>query len=302
MEHPALETLTTCPLCGGHSRGHSTAIIDRSLTQETFLLEDCPKCGLRYTNPRPGAHELGRYYEGERYISHTNARETLLDRLYQLARKRALRSKQALIFRHQSNGRVLDVGCGTGQFLGYLMSRGYLVQGVEPSLKAREHAIANYGFPVVPTLDHIQTRESFQVITMWHVLEHIADLRGSLKKLYALLGKNGTLLIAVPDRESWDAEYYGRDWAGWDVPRHLTHFRRRDIAKLLDEHGFQLIETRRMLLDPYYICILSEQYRGVPMPWALLKGILLGAWSNLISLSTGRPSSSSLFVARKLDA
>ncbi|MBK6830225.1 MAG: class I SAM-dependent methyltransferase [Flavobacteriales bacterium] len=177
MEHTPLETLTTCPICGGNERAPSLTVEDRSVSREAFQLTDCRACGFRFTNPRPPQADIGRYYQSADYISHTNAAASLQDRIYQLARKWALGSKHRLIRRYQPNGRVLDVGCGTGEFLAYLKSRGYLVHGVEPSIKAREQAIANHALEVVPNLEMVAHQERFKVVTLWHVLEHLPDPR-----------------------------------------------------------------------------------------------------------------------------
>jgi SAM-dependent methyltransferase len=297
----ALEHLTNCPRCASDKQDIAFAVIDHSISQETFSLVDCAVCGFRFTNPRPDQSSVGRYYMADNYISHSNSAESIQDKLYQLARKWGLRKKYHIIHHLQPHGKVLDVGCGTGEFLAHLMSRGYLVQGVEPSLKAREQVIANHGISVMPALDLVPSQEQFQIVTLWHVLEHLPDLRATFKRLFALLADRGVLVIAVPDRGSWDANYYGRQWAAWDVPRHFSHFRQQDIHALLQEHGFKLVRTRRMWMDALYISMLSEGYCGSSKPWALLKGIVLGSWSNAHSALGGRPTSSSLYIARKVE-
>lgn len=296
------ETLPHCPLCRSTSLGPGEAIRDHSITKETFAVVTCGTCGFCFTNPRPPADDLDRYYASEDYISHSNRRRGLKEHIYQRARRRAIRGKHALIAQHQPTGRVLDIGCGTGQFLAHLASRGYLVQGVEPSTTAREQAIREHALNVVATMDGVPSEERFNVVTMWHVLEHVPDLRATFKRLYALLAVGGLLVIAVPDRESWDAEHYGTDWAAWDVPRHLSHFRRNDLRTLLHEHGFELVELRRMWLDAYYIALLSEGYRGRSPALAFPLALLKGTWSNLSALVGNRPTSSSLYVARKAEA
>ncbi len=299
MEHTPLEALNTCPICGGNELVPALVVEDRTVSHESFRLTDCGSCGFRFTNPRPPQSDIGRYYQSANYISHTNTSTSLQDRVYQLARKWALGSKHRLIRRHQPNGRVLDVGCGTGEFLAYLKSRGYLVHGVEPNTNARQQAIANHALDVVPNLELVAQKERFKVVTLWHVLEHLPDPRATLKNLFALLSDRGLLVIAVPDRESWDAQHYGPDWAAWDVPRHLSHFRRTDIKRLLHEHGFELVAIQRMWLDAAYVSLLTEKHRGAGVSGALIKGALAGSWSNLVSALTNRPSSSSLYLAQK---
>ncbi len=299
VEPPGLESLVQCPLCEAEHLRPSLEVEDHTVSHERFQLVDCASCGFRSTSPRPAAQALGRYYESDDYISHSNSSRSLGDRLYKLARRWALNRKHALVAQHRPHGRVLDVGCGTGEFLGHLKRKGYLVTGVEPALKAREQAIAHHAIPVVPSLDLVPGLEQFHVVTLWHVLEHLPDLRGTLKRLYALSADQALLLIAVPDRDSWDAAYYGPDWAAYDVPRHLSHFRRSDMLRLVSSHGFELVAMRRMWLDAPYIAMLSERYRGHGPVMALLRGVLLGAWSNLKSAFTERPTSSSLYLFRK---
>jgi SAM-dependent methyltransferase/predicted nucleic-acid-binding Zn-ribbon protein len=301
VEHRQLEQLKNCPRCGSSEFKQALEAIDHTVSRGRFTLTDCQQCGFRTTNPRPRPSDLGSYYESEDYISHSNVRRTLQDRLYQMARNWALKRKYALVNAYAPGGRVLDIGCGTGEFLHHMMSRGYTVQGIEPSLRAREQAIANFSIDVAPSLDRVPAQEQFQLVTMWHVLEHMADPRATFKRLFALLADRGILVIAVPDRESWDASHFGSDWAAWDVPRHLMHFRRSDVLTMLHEHGFEPLATKRMPLDAFYIAMLSTRNKGAGTVAALFMGILLGTVSNMVSMLTNRPTSSSLFIARKAE-
>lgn len=299
MEQVYTETLETCPVCGGGAWRPFLSPKDHTLTQEVFHLTTCGSCGFCATNPRPDRAHIGRYYDSPEYISHTNSKAGLQDRLYQFIRRRAIRSKHRLIARYRTNGQVLDMGCGTGEFLGYLKSQGYLTTGVEPGVSARERAIANYSLEVLPALELVPAMEQFKVITLWHVLEHVHDVRDTLKKLHARLSLGGLLVIAVPDRESWDAQHYGAGWAAYDVPRHLSHFRRTDVHRLLTEHGFRTLATKPMWFDAPYVSMLSEKYKGAGALGALAKGALLGMASNTVAATTPRPTSSSLYIAEK---
>jgi 2-polyprenyl-3-methyl-5-hydroxy-6-metoxy-1,4-benzoquinol methylase len=299
VEHPYQETLEQCPICGGRAFTPSLAPTDHTVSKKQFQLTDCTACGARFTNPRPTPAEIGKYYASEDYISHTNTSRGLQDRIYQWVRKRAIRNKHQLIAQHHPQGSILDVGCGTGEFLGFLKSKGYQTQGVEPSLTAREQAIRNHALEIMPELDQVAAHEQFNVITLWHVLEHVHDVRETLRKLHARLQTGGSLVIAVPDRDSWDAGFYGKDWAAYDVPRHLSHFRRRDMHRLLREQGFIVQRTKGMWFDAPYVCMLSEKHKGAGPLRALGIGALVGAVSNLVAALTPRPTSSSLYVASK---
>ena len=296
-----MELLPSCPLCQCRELKVVLPVPDHFLTKEVFQVAECPTCGYCITNPRPPQESIGRYYQSADYISHSNSKQGLQARLYQVARTWAMGTKYKLVHSYQPHGKVLDIGCGTGEFLAHLMSRGYQVEGIEPDVKAREQAISNHSIAVVPSLEQVPNQEYYQVITMWHVLEHVPDVRATFKKLFALLADRGIIMIAVPDRESWDNEHYGAYWAAWDVPRHLTHFRRQDIHRLLHEHGFELLATKKMWLDAFYIAMLSERYKGAGTATALIKGIGYGALSNLQSALGKRPTSSSLYVARKTE-
>ena len=299
VEHRDFESLTSCPICKAEDLVQVSSIRDFSHSLEPFLLADCATCGCRLTNPRPKQSFIQRYYSGPSYISHTNSRASITDRVYQVARSWTLRRKYRLIQRFHKGGHVLDLGCGTGEFLGYLKKRGFLVDGIEINSHARESALTNYGVRPHSNLDELTAGAEFQVITLWHVLEHLPDPGLVLKRLFALLKRDGVVIIAVPDRESWDAHHYGEHWAAWDVPRHLYHFRRQDVVRLLEEHGFVLLRTKPMWLDAFYVAMLSECYAGGRQPWTWALGFFNGFRSNLATLMCKTPTSSMLYIAQK---
>lgn len=302
MEHEHLTTLAQCPICGNPGFSPLLQAKDYTASQESFILADCHHCGFRVTNPRPTLRAIGRYYESSAYISHTNSSKGAFDRIYQLARKRALQSKHNTIRKATSQGTLLDIGCGTGEFAAHMQKQGYRVQGVEPSPGARLQAEQNHRLRVFADLDQVPTHEQFKVVTMWHVLEHLHDPSKTMKQIHARMERAGHLFIAVPDRESWDAAHYQDLWAAYDVPRHLSHFRRTDMFRLLNQHGFRIKGARKMWMDAPYVSILSEKNKGTSSAVAFGKGILLGTWSNLVSALTSRPTSSTLYLAQKEEA
>jgi 2-polyprenyl-3-methyl-5-hydroxy-6-metoxy-1,4-benzoquinol methylase len=179
-----------------------------------------------------------------------------------LARIFTLRSKYRLI-RSLSKGRnLLDVGCGTGDFLAHCRNKGWAVAGVEPDETARNRAENRHGIRVAGSLGAAVQGEKFDTVTMWHSLEHVHDLNGTLNRLHGILAKKGVLLIAVPNHISLDARLYGEYWAAWDVPRHLYHFSPDTLRQLLQRHGFKLKKTVPMKLDAYYVSLLSEKNKS----------------------------------------
>lgn len=299
MEHVVQERLSACPICGAANLLYEGKVRDHHLSQEVFDLDRCLGCGFVFTNPRPTQADIGRYYASENYISHTNQGASLSDRLYRIARNRALKRKHRLVANYAVSGRLLDVGCGTGSFLNFMGARGYEMAGVEPSDRARSVADKHHPGAVVAAMSDLDGKARFDVITLWHVLEHLPALSDAFQDFGKLLNPTGHLFIAVPDRTSWDRRHYAQHWAAWDVPRHLSHFRPKDISNLLEQHGFKLVSTRRMWFDAPYIAMLSERYRGRGPLVALALGIIKGSWSNVVAMVSGGSTSSTLYIARK---
>ncbi len=266
---------------------------DFSVSQEEFeLLRDGNK-ELLYTHPVP--KNLDKYYDSEDYISHTDANNTLFDGLYQLAKRYSLSKKERYARKYcRKKKSLLDMGSGTGDFLLYATKKNWQVAGIEPNERAAKRSAAK-GIRVYPTLQALQGR-SFQIITLWHVLEHLPDLEASINGIERLLEDDGTLIVAVPNFKSFDANYYGPYWAAYDVPRHVWHFSRRAIQKLFHNHGFRLIKTKPMWLDAYYVGILSERYRG--SRWPFLRGIWMGCRSNANAL-VSKECSSHIYILQK---
>ena len=259
-------------------------IIDYSVSKEEFFLEYDPVYKLYRTTPVP--QELGRYYQSDVYISHTDGKKGLFEKLYQWVKTYTLQQKIKLIEHYVPQGKLLDIGAGTGDFLRVAAQRGWSVSGVEPEKKARDRA-EEKGILLKEDKTHIT--DTYQVITLWHVLEHVPNLQEQIAFLKDHLTMGGLLVIAVPNYRSRDAQHYGKYWAAYDVPRHLWHFSQESIRSLFTEKGFQLIGVKPMPFDAFYVSLLSEKYKTGSMNF--LKGGYQGLLSNLSALKTGEYSS-----------
>lgn len=289
-----------CPLCGAGAVRPALETRDYSVSQQPFALWDCAACGLRFTQDAPGPAEIGAFYQSEDYISHSDTRKGIINALYHVARGYMLGSKQRLIGRIHPSRRLLDVGCGTGYFLNHLQQRGYQVTGVEVDEKARAFGQQQFGLEVYTPEEFLGGAfpGPFGVVTMWHVLEHVHDPKAYLARINDLLEPGGALVIAVPNFTSADADFYGAFWAAYDVPRHLWHFRPGTLVALAEEAGFRLAGKKRLPLDPFYVALLSEKYRGSGV-FGMVRAGAVAKWSTLQSWFSIDRSSSLVYVFRK---
>jgi len=277
-----MELLNNCPLCDSDKLSPFLSSIDFFLTNENFKIDSCNTCGFRFTNPRPEAADLNQYYQSNEYISHSDKKEGLMASVYQFVRKYTLRQKKNLITGYHKTGELLDIGCASGQFINYMEKGNWKVKGIEPDEKTRNYAIAEFGLQVFPEnyLSQIPAG-SFDVITMWHVLEHVSELNQRMEQLKWLVKPQGIIIIAVPNCNSYDARKYSTFWAGYDLPRHLYHFTKSDISFLAKKHGFTIVNTLPMKFDAFYVSLLSEKYKNGKIRW--IPALWNGLWSNLFS-------------------
>jgi 2-polyprenyl-3-methyl-5-hydroxy-6-metoxy-1,4-benzoquinol methylase len=295
----SFELLNECPACGNPQSNKTLEVEDFTVSRESFSLVKCSSCQLLFTNPRPVEAEIGTYYRSEEYISHTNSRKGLLNGVYQWARGRAIASKIGLIESLNSSPRsLLDYGCGTGEFLAAAKKKGWICAGLEPDDGARKQAKSNHGLNVeLPDKLWDLPEGQFGVITLWHVLEHVHRLNETVHQLIRCLSSQGRLLIAVPNCLSHESRHYGSYWAAYDVPRHLYHFSRTPMLKLMEKYGLELEKVKPLFFDPFYISLLSEKYKtGKSNPMA-------AAWQGLQTTFAGRKNldenSSLLYVFKR---
>ncbi len=257
----ALERIEACPLCNNPAFEPFLVCKDYTSSLEHFSLVRCSSCSFVFLNPRPDAVSLPAYYESREYISHSRKPTGPIDLIYLFARNFTLRWKTRLIKKYKSKISILDFGCGTGGFLRACQRQGWQISGVEPSEKARHYAKELTGASIERDLAPFQRRQ-FDVISLWHVLEHVPDLRKKVAEIKAVLKDDGIIFIAVPNHESNDALRYQAYWAGYDVPRHLWHFTKTTMTALLTAEGFKMRAIIPMKLDAYYVSLLSEKYKS----------------------------------------
>lgn len=290
-----IEKLTQCPVCEHADFIPYMTVRDHFLSGEEFPVVECKSCGFRFVNPRPDQSEIGRYYQSDEYISHDAGKKDLFSRIYRIARSFSLRWKYGIVNRFGVKGTLLDIGCGTGEFLNFCRQKGFNVQGVEPSPKAGAFATKQYGIPVSESLDKLDAAPgSFRIITLWHVLEHLHRLNENFDQIGNLLEENGTLVIAVPNCDSPDALRYREHWAAYDVPRHLYHFNAETLGRLAERHGFEVRSIIAQKLDAYYVALLSEQYLHSRKKY--FNAFLNGFRSNMAAGRGGRGHSSRVFI------
>ena len=282
--------MNTCPWCGNPTNHSFLKVKDYFLTQEEFELFQCDHCGLVFTVPRPTPEVIGNYYKSDEYYSHQQNSKGFIPKIYERVKSINLRGKVAMATSDMAKGRLLDIGCGVGDFLLQVKKLGWEVMGIEPSEQAANIAQSRLGFtPLKPTDYEKFPDQSFDVITMWHVLEHVDDLKSQTKELKRLLRPGGRLVIALPNYQSFDCQYYNDKWAAWDVPRHLNHFTQDCLQGILNANDFKYLDNQRLIWDAYYISFLSEKYLGHSLP--LIRGAWVGLKSNCKARSSGMYSS-----------
>ena len=249
---------------------------DYSVSKEVFELHYNSEFDMLVTFPKPSLDDLPPYYESEDYISHTDGKRSIFEKVYHAVKGIALRKKLKLINSLSNKGALLDIGAGTGDFLSVAKKDNWNVTGIEPNSKAKSIAIQKG----VSFADDLSTLEnnSFDVITMWHVLEHVPNLEENISELKRLVKPSGTIIIAVPNYKSFDAKYYQEFWAAFDTPRHLWHFSKTAIKKLFAKQNLELLEVLPMKFDSYYVSLLSEKYKTGKMNY--LNAMWIGWKSN----------------------
>ena len=298
--NPSGDLIVNCPVCKNSNTYFVLKVKDYSVSGEFFDVYECARCNVRFTHLAPPGDKIGVYYESEDYISHSNTRKGLINTLYHSVRHHTLsvKSHQIEKFTGLKLGHHLDIGAGTGAFVQYMNEHGWKSQGIEPDDKARELAMTYHKTLLLPSgMFETLLPETFDAVSMWHVLEHVHDLFPYLQQVKKILKPRGLAFIAVPNYTSFDGMKYGSFWAAYDVPRHLYHFSPESMKWLLSAAGFQLAGMIPMWYDSFYISLLSEKYKYGHS--SLPKGFINGAISNLKALKNKEKCSSLIYIAGK---
>jgi len=268
---------------------------DYLVSGEKFTLEYDRSLDLYATKPQPKAELLHKYYESTSYISHTDTKKNFIENCYHLVKNYALKKKVHLLTKENNGiGDLLDIGAGTGDFLVSAKNKGWQVQGVEPNSSARQLALSK-GVELSEKLIEVTT-EKFDAITLWHVLEHLPNLEEDINIICSKLKKEGVLVIAVPNHNSYDAKLYKEYWAAYDVPRHLWHFSKNSISKLFEKEGFEIKKIKPMWFDSFYVSLLSEKYKTGKQNY--LKAFWNGFLSNFKGLFS-KEYSSHIYILKR---
>ena len=274
--------------------------IDHTVSLQEFEIWECSNCTLRFTQNVPDVNTIGNFYQSENYISHSNTRKGIINNLYHIVRKLTLSNKRRLILSLTGlrEGKLLDIGAGTGAFVRFMKNNGWNVTGLEPDESARVQAQSINNIQLLASdIFFDLPADSFDVITMWHVLEHVHDLDKYLEQLKKLIKLHGKVFIAVPNYTSFDGSFYGNSWAAYDVPRHLFHFSPLSLKNLFNRHGFELQSTRVMWYDSFYISFLSEQYKKNKL--GFMRAPLVGFFSDFNAFVNKERSSSIIYIINK---
>lgn len=289
----------SCVVCGSDNYATLFFNKDYTVSEQSFEVVSCLKCSFVWTKNPPLPESIGEYYISDEYISHSDVKNDLKDKLFHFARRLMLNKKSKLIesISTAKKGVLLDIGCGTGYFLNKMQYCGWNVFGFEPSDNARSVAANNFNLNIFDSNELYKFDKKVDVITMWHVLEHVYDLDGYIKKFSEILNDDGLVVVAVPNIDSFDSGIYKSEWAALDTPRHLWHFNSNTISLLFVKYGFKVERKIQMPFDAFYISMLSEKNLTGNINW--LKVFTIGIVGFFKSILNKDKSSSLIYIIKK---
>lgn len=289
-----------CPVCNCPEITFYISCTDHLVTGKDFDLYKCRECDFLFTQDYPEEFEIGSYYDSSEYISHSDSDKTIFEKGYQFARKLMLNRKKSIIRKASrlNCGSILDIGSGTGHFMNAMKIAGWQTKGIEINKSAREYSASKFGLNVIPP-EEISTLpdKEFDIISMWHVLEHFHNPGNYLMEVRRLLKPGGTVLVALPNNSSADSKHYSSEWAAYDVPRHLWHFNSATFSMFTGQHGFSVLSVKNLPLDVFYISILSERIKGSKT--AIASGMAKGVIFSVRALFNLTKSSSLIYILKR---
>ena len=235
-----------CILCHSENNLVDQNVVDRFNQKNSYSIVKC-ECEMRFLNPRVSIDEISKHYQHSSYQPHYK-NNSLVSLMYQIAQLFNNRFKLKVIKRFYDQGSILDYGAGDGQFANFMIKKKWNVKIYEPLLKNMSDLSLNE--------DEIGS-DSFDVITMFHSLEHIHNVEKTLQNLYNLLNKDGILIVSVPNHNAYERRFFKSKWIAYDAPRHLYHFNHETIKLFLNKNKFDVIITRSMYLDTLYNTLMS---------------------------------------------
>ena len=281
-----------CIICDNNKTVPFIKLHDRlSQNQETFQLVKC-ECGFVFLSPRPDSGEISVYYQYSEYDPHTSGTDNSRNKIYQLVQRFTMQWKQQKITSFYRSGKLLDIGGGKGEFAAYMASRGWDVV-CQDRLTDKLNMNTSREIKSVVDLTKIEDEGCFDVITLWHSLEHIHDISKLYFHINRLLSKDGILLIAVPNLQAPERSFYSNKWAAFDAPRHLYHFHAGSLMELCNKYKFTVLRKFSLFQDtPYNILLSMLKFN----PVHIIKGILIFIYSFIITLLRGPDYSSSILI------
>jgi 2-polyprenyl-3-methyl-5-hydroxy-6-metoxy-1,4-benzoquinol methylase len=289
-----------CPVCHSEKIQEFFSAKDYTVSSEKFAVVKCTACTHLFTQNVATQNEIGKYYKSENYISHSDTQTGFINKLYHAVRKRTLAAKKKLVQKEttKQQGKIVDIGCGTGAFLNTMKLAGWESTGLEPDDNARNKAAELYRITALASDELFSLpANTYDAITMWHVLEHVHQLQEYIAQLKNIITDKGKIFIAVPNYTSYDAMFYGEHWAAFDVPRHLFHFSPASMKKLVEQHGLEIQKIKPMWFDSFYVSMLSEQYKNGK--GNIIKAFFVGLISNIKTMMDKEKCSSLIYVIGK---
>ena len=265
---------------------------DYLVSNETFLVEEKEK-GISFTKPVVNDEKIEKYYNTTDYLPHSS-NKTLMSFLFDFFSKIMVKNKTSFMLSLGAVNTYLDYGCGVGKLINSMKKKGVESYGYDTSSLAVS-ACNNKSLKASSNLDDLPNQ--FDLISFWHSLEHVSDYTKALKKTKQILSKNGSVVVALPNYDSFDAKFYSKFWAAYDTPRHRVHFTKKGFVKAAKQLGFDVVKIKPLLLDSFYISMMSEKYKQ--SFFYFLKGLFIGALSNIFFFFS-KQASSHVFVLKNL--